>query len=87
MAVNPNSLEYQYRRVAGGDNKNQKATYAVEFSSGGQNYTFIPDSVIGQGVQAGNAQYVMPWFLNQDNLGKLGDTGQHYCQRNSLRGR
>lgn len=76
MAVNPNSLEYQYRRVAGGDNNNQKATYAVEFSSGGQNYTFIPDSVIGQGVQAGDKQYVMPWFLNQDNLGKLGDVGQ-----------
>ncbi len=76
MAINPSSLEYQYRRVAGGDNNNQKATYAVEFSAGGQNYTFIPDSVITKGVQAGNAQYVMPWFLKEDNLGKLGDTGQ-----------
>lgn len=76
MAINPSSLEYQYRRVAGGDNDNQKATYAVEFSAGGQNYTFIPDSVITKGVQAGNAQYVMPWFLKEDNLGKLGDTGQ-----------
>ena len=76
MAINPNSLEYQYRRVAGGDNNNQKATYAVEFSANGQNYTFIPDSVISQGVQAGNAQYVMPWFLNQDNLGQLGTAGQ-----------
>ena len=76
MAINPNSLEYQYRRVAGGDNNNQKATYAVEFSANGNNYTFIPDSVISQGVQAGNAQYVMPWFLNQDNLGQLGTAGQ-----------
>jgi hypothetical protein len=76
MAINPSSLEYQYRRTAGGDNNNQKATYAVEFSAGGQNYTFIPDSVITKGVQAGDAQYVMPWFLKEDNLGKLGDTGQ-----------
>jgi hypothetical protein len=76
MAINPSSLEYQYRRVAGGDNNNQKATYAVEFSAGGQNYTFIPDSVITSGVQSGKAQYIMPWFLKEDNLGKLGDTGQ-----------
>jgi len=76
MAVIPSSLEYQYRRIAGGDNNNQKATYAVEFSANGQNYTFIPDSVITQGVQAGNAQYVMPWFLDQENLGQLGKTGQ-----------
>lgn len=76
MAVIPSSLEYQYRRIAGGDSNNQKATYAIEFSANGQNYTFIPDSVITQGVQAGNAQYVMPWFLNQENLGQLGKTGQ-----------
>jgi hypothetical protein len=76
MAIDPSTLEYQYRRVAGGDSNNQKATYGVEFSTNGQDYTFIPDSVINTGVNTGENTYVMPWFLNKENLGTLGQVGQ-----------
>lgn len=77
MAIDLNSLEYQYRRVAGGENSNQKATYGVEFASGGQNYTFIPTSVIDKGVAAGEKNYVLPWFLDKENMGTLGKTGEY----------
>jgi hypothetical protein len=76
MAIDPSTLEYQYRRVAGGENDNQKATYGVEFSSGGANYTFIPSSVINKGVAAGEKNYVFPWFLEQGNLEQLGKNAQ-----------
>jgi len=69
--IDPSQLQYQYRRVAGGDADNQKSTYGVEFSANGQNYTFVPDSVISKGVQAGDNTFVMPWFLDQNNLKSL----------------
>jgi len=77
MAIDLNSLEYQSRRVAGDKPNNQKATYGVEFASGGQNYTFIPTSVMETGVKAGDTNYVLPWFLDKGNLAELGKQGQY----------
>jgi hypothetical protein len=76
MAVDPSTLEYQYRSGAGAHSGQQATTYAVNFSSGGKDYTFIPDSVINKGVSYGEDTYVMPWFLNKDNLATLGKVGQ-----------
>lgn len=77
MAIDPNSLEYQYRRGAGTHSGQQSTTYAIDFSSGGNNYTFIPTSVINKGATFNDESYVLPWFLSKENLGKLGETGQY----------
>lgn len=76
MAIDVNSLEYQWNARAGGGGAPVTSIYSVNFSSGGKDYTFIPDSVINKGVKSGDNTYVMPWFLNKDNLGQLGQVGQ-----------
>jgi len=76
MAIDPSTLEWGYRTFAGGDASNQKANYSFNFNSGGQEYTFIPSSVINKGVSAGNTNYVLPWFLKEDNLKELGKNAQ-----------
>ena len=77
MAIDLNSLEYQYRRGAGSHNGQQSTTYAIDFSSGGQNYTFIPSSVLTKGSSFKNESYVLPWFLDQKNIDTLAKTGQY----------
>ena len=76
MAIDPSTLEWGYRTFAGGDASNQKANYSFNFNSGGQEYTFIPSSVINKGVSAGDTNYVLPWFLKEDNLKELGKNAQ-----------
>ena len=76
MAINPNTLEWGYRTFIDGNSEDQKANYSLNFTSGGQEYTFIPQSVIERGIDTGDKNYVFPAFLNQDNLTKLGETGQ-----------
>lgn len=76
MAINPSNLQYEYNSRAGGDKSSVKTVYSVNFSDNGNKYTFIPDSVINKGISAGDSSYVMPWFLNKDNLNKLGEIGQ-----------
>jgi hypothetical protein len=77
MAIDLSTLEWGYRNYAGGDSSNQKATYSLNFNSGGQAYTFIPTSVVNKGVDAGDNNYVLPWFLSQDNMGELGKNSQY----------
>ena len=77
MAIDPNTLEWSYRSFVGSDSSNQKANYSLNFNSGGQEYTFIPESVIEKGVDIGKENYVFPTFLNQNNITKLGETGQY----------
>jgi len=77
MAIDLSTLEWGYRNYAGTDPSNQKATYSLNFNSGGQAYTFIPTSVVNKGVDAGDTNYVMPWFLSQDNMGELGKNSQY----------
>jgi hypothetical protein len=77
MAIDPNTLEWGYRTYLDGNSSDQKANYSFNFNSGGQEYTFIPQSVIEKGVDTGDKNYVFPAFLNKDNLTKLGETGQY----------
>jgi len=77
MAIDLSTLEWGYRNYAGTNPSNQKATYSLNFNSGGQAYTFIPTSVVNKGVDAGDDNYVLPWFLSQDNMGKLGKNSQY----------
>jgi hypothetical protein len=77
MAINPNTLEWGYRTFIDGNSSDQKASYSFNFNSGGEEFTFIPKSVIEKGVDTGDKNYVFPAFLNQDTLTKLGQTGQY----------
>jgi hypothetical protein len=77
MAIDPNTLEWGYRSFIDDNSEDQKANYSFNFNSGGQEFTFIPKSVIEKGVDTGDKNYVFPSFLNQDNLTKLGETGQY----------
>jgi hypothetical protein len=77
MAINPNTLEWGYRTFIDGNSEDQKANYSLNFTSGGQDYTFIPTSVVNTGVDAGENNYVLPWFLSKDNIGELGKNSQY----------
>lgn len=77
MAIDPNTLEWGYRTFVGSNSEDQKANYSFNFNSGGQEYTFIPRSVVEKGVDTGDNNYVFPAFLNQDNITKLGETSQY----------
>ena len=74
---NPADLEYQYRLAAGTHTGQQPSTYAVNFTNNGNEYTFIPMSVIDKGASFNGESYLLPWFLESGNLDKLGKTGQY----------
>ena len=76
MATTPidlNSAQHNYRRTVG--DQSAPTTYGMELSVGGQDYTFVPNSIISKGLSYGGNQYVLPWFLNRDNLAKVGEIG------------
>jgi len=77
MATDLSTLKWGSRAYAGSDSKDQSASYSFNFTSNGQKLTFIPTSVINKGVDAGKSNYVLPWFLSQENMGKLGKTGEY----------
>ncbi len=62
---------------------NPKANYALDLNIDGKVMTFIPDSVINQGVyspwrdtRVSGKSYYFPWFLDQQNQQKLAEVGQ-----------
>lgn len=65
---------------------NPKANYALDLNIDGKVMTFIPDSVINQGIydpfgeksmgRISNKSYYFPWFLDQKNQQKLSEVGQ-----------
>jgi hypothetical protein len=62
---------------------NPKANYALDLNIDGKVMTFIPDSVINQGVyspwsdtRVSGKSYYLPWFLDQKNQQKLAEVGQ-----------
>jgi len=62
---------------------NPKANYALDLNIDGKVMTFIPDSVINQGVyspwsdiRVSGKSYYLPWFLDQQNQQKLAEVGQ-----------
>ena len=62
---------------------NPKANYALDLNIDGKVMTFIPDSVINQGVYSpwsdtriSGKSYYFPWFLDQKNQEKLAEVGQ-----------
>ena len=64
-SIDPNKLDFQWRNYAGQSNLSN--TYSVRFNYEGQPYTFIPESVINNGVTASNGNtYLFTDLLNPD---------------------
>jgi hypothetical protein len=66
--IDPNQLSFQYRSYIG-DPENRKNTYSATYNYNGQNYDFIPESVINKGVNSGTGTTgVFNYFLDKNNL-------------------
>ena len=70
--------------------KNPKANYALDLNIDGQVMTFIPNSVIENGVynpfkdsRVSGKSYTLPWFLDQNNQAKLNEVGKKIDLSNS----
>ena len=69
---------------------NPKANYALDLNIDGEVMTFIPESVINNGVynpfsdtRVSGKSYYMPWFLNQQNQQTLAEVGKKVDLANS----